>query len=69
MNELSIETKNGNHLFFHVNDDDLEDFILDVEVGYCTNTKVTCEKTGQTLVFDLNEISSYSFGKIGEESQ
>lgn len=69
MNKLTIETKNGLEYWAHVNDANLEDFVLALKIGYNTFVDVLCEKTKRTIVFNRVEISSYSYGKIEEESQ
>lgn len=69
MNVLIIETKNGILRRVHVNDTDLEAFEDDVTYYERDFAELKCAKTKGTLVFKRSEISAYSYGKIGEESQ
>lgn len=69
MNVLIIETKNGILHRVHVNDTDLEAFEDDVTYYERDYAEVKCAKTKRTLVFKRSEISSYSYGKVEEESQ
>lgn len=69
MNKLNIETKSGTEYWAHVSDSELDEFKDDVTYYERDYAEVKCAKTKRTLVFKRSEISSYSYGKIEEESQ
>ncbi len=69
MNALNIETKNGIKYWAHATDSDLDEFKDDVTYYERDYVEVKCSKTKRTLVFKRSEISSYSYGKVGEESK
>lgn len=69
MNMLTIETKNGVHYCVHVTDSDLDEFQDDLKFYDLDYVEVNCAETNRTVVFKRREISSYSYGKIGEESK
>lgn len=69
MNALNIETKNGIKYWAHISDSELDEFKDDVTYYERDYVEVKCVKTKRSLVFKRSEISSYSYGKVGEESQ
>lgn len=69
MNALNIETKNGIHYCVHVTDSDLEEFDSGVLYFDQDYVKVKCAESNRTVVFKRSELSSYSYGKVGEASQ
>ncbi|UNY40683.1 hypothetical protein KLEB271_gp79 [Bacillus phage vB_BauS_KLEB27-1] len=69
MNELTIETKNGIHYCVHVTDSALDEFKDDITYYEHDYVEVKCAETNRTVVFKRSEMSSYSYGKVEEESQ
>ncbi|WP_144500157.1 hypothetical protein [Bacillus pumilus] len=69
MNVLIIETKIGILHRVHVNDSDLDEFKDNLTYYERDYAEVKCAKTKRSLVFKRSEISTYSYGKIKEESQ
>ncbi|QLI77134.1 hypothetical protein [Bacillus pumilus] len=67
MNVLFIETKNGIKYWAHATDSDLDEFKDDITYYERDYAEVKCAKTKRTLVFKRSDISSYSYGKVGEE--